>query len=239
LVLYLDVAVYFITGKNLLDFRFSEIEKSIPIGRVFVAIAPYFLILYVAPKVRFWFQCVCISLRLNWILAKVFPGSWNPRNIINLIQDPSMVFLKDLKHYALRKNEQVLYHYVLSEEERDNAIWKMVSISFAFWALTIVEMSFPGLLLNDIFSQRLPEIIGAANTILLQVFVFIFALCQVFIDLAAPECGWVYLPDHPLSEKKEKELQDPQKAKWEREDMQRKLMEKAQRQNEGRPGDKP
>jgi hypothetical protein len=28
-ILYLDVAVHFITGKNLLDFRFSGIEKSI------------------------------------------------------------------------------------------------------------------------------------------------------------------------------------------------------------------
>jgi hypothetical protein len=53
LFLYLDIAVFRITGKNLLDFKFSENEKSIPIGAVLVAIAPYYLILYLAPKVRF------------------------------------------------------------------------------------------------------------------------------------------------------------------------------------------
>jgi hypothetical protein len=136
------------------------------------------------------------------------------------------------------RNEQVLYHFVLSAEKSDDDTWKMASICLAFWALTIVEMSFPGLLLNDLFSQYIPKIIGPTMTILLQVFVFFFALCQIFIQLGPPETGWVYLPDHPLSEEKEKKLQDAQKAKMERDEMKQQLMEKAARLNERRPGDK-
>jgi hypothetical protein len=103
----------------------------------------------------------------------------------------------------------------------------MASICFAFWVLTIVEISCPGLLLNGLFSQHLPEVIGTANRALLQLIVFIFAFCQIFIALAPPGFGWVYLRDHPLSEENEKEIQAAQKAKNERAEMQTKLMEKA------------
>ena len=182
LILYLDVAIHFITQKNLLDFRFSEIEKSIPFGKVLVAIPPYFLILYMAPKVRFWLQCACVSLHLNWILEKLFRNSWGYR-FSKFVLESRLITLDDVKSYALRKNEQVLYQFVLSAETRDDLTWKMASICLAFWALTIVEMSFPGLLLNDLFSQYIPKIIGAAYTVVLQIFVFIFALCQIFIQL--------------------------------------------------------
>jgi hypothetical protein len=103
LILYLDVAIHFITQKNLLDFRFLEIEKSIPIGKVLVAIPPYFLILYAAPKVRFWLMCACSSLHLDWVLEKLFPKSWGRHDLIKFSQESRVINLDDVKSYALRK----------------------------------------------------------------------------------------------------------------------------------------
>lgn len=232
LILYLDVAIHFITRKNLLQFRFSDIENSIPIGKVIVAIPPYFLILYMAPKVHFWLKYACVSSHLDWILEKLFPNSWGSYTL-KVISKSDIILLQDVKSYALRKNEQVLYQFVLSEEQRDSVLWKMASICLAFWVLTIVEMSFRGFLLNDLFSHYIPKSIGAVNTTLLQIFVFILAICQIFIQLGPPHTGWVYLPAHPLSEEKEKRLQDAEKAKME----QYNLKLKAARPNVGRPGE--
>jgi hypothetical protein len=164
LVLYVDVAIHFITGKNLLDVTSSDIAKDIPIGKVLVAIPPYFLILYVAPKVHFWLKYISYESHLKWILEKVFPRSWGRHDLIEFSRNSRVINLDHVKSYALRKNEQVLYNFVLSQEERDGVTWKLASICLAFWALVIVEMSCSGLLLNDLFSQHLPKIIGAAYT---------------------------------------------------------------------------
>jgi hypothetical protein len=142
LFLYLDIAISYITGQNLIDFRFSEIEKSIPIGKVVCTIAPYFLILYLAPKVRFWLQCICVDLRLNWILEKIPGSGWNHSELTELRQDSRVVSLGELKRYALIHNQQVLYNFVLAQEEIKDALWKIASLSFAFWILAIVDVYF-------------------------------------------------------------------------------------------------
>jgi hypothetical protein len=141
LFLYLDIAVFRITGKNLLDFKFSENEKSIPIGAVLVAIAPYFLILYLAPKVRFWLQCACRELRLNSIFGW-FSSHWKEDDSRDLYLDTRFATLEEVEQYALRHNEQILYQLVLSRKEGKQAIWNMEAMRFAFWILVVSKSIF-------------------------------------------------------------------------------------------------
>jgi hypothetical protein len=97
----LDVAALVITGKNLTYFRFSEIEQSIPIGTVIIALLPYFLILSFLSKLQFW---------LSHCFAHVFhrPGEEWWREILD---EPRFISISDVREYALRNNEEVLYQF--------------------------------------------------------------------------------------------------------------------------------
>jgi hypothetical protein len=96
LILYLDIAAFVITGKNLLSFRFSYIEQSIPIGKMIVALLPFFLILPLLSKVRF-------RLRM-----------WRR---MEFRDDTDRVYIGEIWLYAARKNEKVRYDLALSKWE--------------------------------------------------------------------------------------------------------------------------
>jgi hypothetical protein len=194
-ILYLDVAVFVITGANLLDFKFSEIGNSIPIGKVLLAIPPYFLILYIAPKLRSFLQ--------RKIPPLGYPGL--REQIRTMIDDSDVVSLHKAEDYALATRDQVLYHYIHSRRESLDNIDTKASIRFAFWIMTIWEVSQPGLVLHELLSR-----VANDSTILWIIFVpgsfwwvvvLVFCVVQFILTIRPFDRFEMLtsLPKHPLT----------------------------------------